>query len=139
MCNLSSTQKSSLEEDNSLNHSCVSPKNGLLGKCITRNQSHPLGMLSFGVLSSDQTFYIIGCKNLHLNIRDGVYCVGHGSLLVGGQLRNLGKFVYPTLSVSFRRYPIIRWSLLPGVSARRSKISFTGGKCVLGRGLNILA
>ena len=36
-----------------------------------------------------------------LNIRDCVSLVGHGSSVVGAPLRNLGKFVYPTLPVSF--------------------------------------
>ena len=41
------------------------------------------------------------CKNLALNIRECVSLVGHGSSVVGVQLRNVGKFVYPTLPVSF--------------------------------------
>ena len=47
--------------------------------------------------------------------------------------QNLGNFVLPTLPVSFGRDTKSRWSLLPGVYARGSKISNTGGKCVTGR------
>ena len=49
--------------------------------------------------------------------------------------QNLGKFVHPTLLVSFGRDTKSRWSLLPGVYARGSKRSHTGGKCVTCRGL----
>ena len=52
------------------------------------------------VRSSDQACYI-RCKNLALNISDCVSLVGHGSSVVGAPLRNLGKFVYPILPVSF--------------------------------------
>ena len=44
--------------------------------------------------------------------------------------RSLGNFVHPTLPVSFRRDAKSRWSLLPSVYARGSKMSHTGGKCV---------
>ena len=37
MCNLSWTPHSSLEKDNSLNHSCVSPKDGLFGVYLTKS------------------------------------------------------------------------------------------------------
>ena len=37
MCNLSATPHSSLEKDNSLNHSCVSPKMGCLDYTFTEN------------------------------------------------------------------------------------------------------
>ena len=36
-------------------------------------------------------------KNLAINIGDCVYLVRCGSSVVGAPLRNLGKFVYPTL------------------------------------------
>ena len=49
--------------------------------------------------------------------------------------QNLGKFVHPTLLVSFGRDTKSRWSLLPGVYARGSKRSHTGGKCVTCCGL----
>ena len=49
--------------------------------------------------------------------------------------QNLGKFVHPTLLVSFGRDTKSRWSFLPGVYARGSKRSHTGGKCVTCRGL----
>ena len=44
--------------------------------------------------------------------------------------QNLGNFVHPTLPVYFRRDSKSRWSLLPGVYARGSQISHTGGKCI---------
>ena len=50
--------------------------------------------------------------------------------------QNLGNFVHPTLPVSFGRDTKSRWSLLPGVYARGSKISHTRGKCVTCRGFN---
>ena len=49
--------------------------------------------------------------------------------------QNLGKFVHPTLLVSFGRDTKSRWFLLPGVYARGSKRSNTGGKCVTCCGL----
>ena len=65
--------------------------------------------------------------------------VGRGGSMVGGMpLRNLGKFVYPRLPVSFRCDTNSCWSLLSGVYARGSKISHTGGKCVTCHGLHIL-
>ena len=60
--------------------------------------------------------------------------LGHGSF--GGPLRNLGKFVYPTLPASFGRDSLSCWSLLSGVCARGSKRSHTGGKCVICLGLH---
>ena len=54
------------------------------------------------------------------------------------QLGNLGKFIYPTLPVSFGRDTKRCWSLLSGVYARGSKRSHTVGKCVTYRGLHIL-
>ena len=58
------------------------------------------------------------CKNLALDIRDCVSLVGRGSSVVGAPLRNLGKFVYPTLPASFGRdtnplFPYI-WCLCQG-------------------------
>ena len=50
--------------------------------------------------------------------------------------QNLGNFVHPTLPVSIGRDTKSRWSLLPGVYARGSKRSHTGGKSVTCRGLN---
>ena len=41
MCNLSWTPHSSLEKDNSLNHTCVSPSTGCL-EYTTKNLEHPL-------------------------------------------------------------------------------------------------
>ena len=58
-----------------------------------------------------------------------------GSSVVGAPLQNLGKFVYPTLPVSFGGDTKRHRSLLSGVYARVSKISHTGGKCVTCRGL----
>ena len=52
--------------------------------------------------------------------------------------QNLGKFVHPTLLVSFGRDTKSRWSLLPGVYARGSKRSHTGGKCVTCCGLRVV-
>ena len=49
--------------------------------------------------------------------------------------QNLGNFVHPTLPVSFGTDTKSSWSLLPGVYARGSKRSHTGGKCVTCRGL----
>ena len=67
-----------------------------------------------------------------LNIRYLVSLVGWGSSVVGAPLRNLGKFVYPhCMSVSFGSYTISRLALLYGVYARGSKISHTGGKCII--------
>ena len=50
-------------------------------------------------------------------------------------LRNLDKFVYPTLCFGLY-YNLSRWSLLSGVSTRGSVISNTGSKCVTCRGLH---
>ena len=61
----------------------------------------------------DQEERIIRCKNLAFYIRD---CV---SLCLSDETLNN------------------HWSLLPGVYARGSKISHTGGKCVTCRGLHI--
>ena len=47
---------------------------------------------------------------------------------------NLGNFVHHTLPVSFGRDTKSRWTLPPGVYARRSKMSHTGCKCVTCRG-----
>ena len=54
--------------------------------------------------------------------------------------QNLGKFVHPTLLVSFGRDTKSCWSLLPGVYARGrgSKRSHTGGKCVTCCGLRVV-
>ena len=41
------------------------------------------------------------CKNLDLNIRDCVSVMEHGSSVVEAPLRKLGKFIYPTMRVSF--------------------------------------
>ena len=59
---------------------------------------------SFRVRSLDQACYI-RCINLALDIRDCVSLVGRGSSVVGAPLRNLAKFVYPTLPVSFGDEP----------------------------------
>ena len=64
---------------------------------------------------------------LALNIRDCVSLVGRGSSMVGAPLRNLGKFVSPTLPVSFGGDTKSRWSLLSGVYARGSKNPTQGG------------
>ena len=52
--------------------------------------------------------------------------------------QNLGKFVHPALLVSFGRDTKSHWSLLPGVYARGSKRSHTGGKCVTCCGLRVV-
>ena len=76
----------------------------------------------------------VRCKNLALNIRDCVPPVGRCSSVVGASLRNLGKFVSPTLPVSLEADTESRWSLLFGVYARGSKISHNGGKRITCRG-----
>ena len=58
----------------------------------------------------------IRCNNLALTIRDCVSLVGCGSSVFGAPLRNLGKFVYPTLPASFGRDTISRWYFLYLVS-----------------------
>ena len=60
---------------------------------------------------------ILGVETwLSFNIR---YCIsGFGSSVIGAPLRNLGKFVYPTLPVSFGCDTISRWSLISCVHAR---------------------
>ena len=42
------------------------------------------------------------CKNIALNITDCVTLVGRDDSVDGAPLQNLSKFVYPTLSGSFR-------------------------------------
>ena len=60
-----------------------------------------------------------------------------GSNPIGSTLlRNFGNSVYPTLPVSVGGETKSRWSLLPGVNARGSKISHTGSKCVTCHGLH---
>ena len=44
---------------------------------------------------------LVWCKNLTLNIRVCFSLMGRGSSMVGAPLQNLGKFVYPSLPVSF--------------------------------------
>ena len=78
-------------------------------------------------------------KSLTLNIGDCVSIVGCGSSVVGAPLRNLGKFVYPTVPVSFGGDTESRRSVLSGVYTMGSKRSHSGGKCVTGRGLHVLA
>ena len=43
----------------------------------------------------------VTCKNLAVNISDCVSLVGRGSSVVGVPLRNLDKFIYPTMPGSF--------------------------------------
>ena len=74
---------------------------------------YPRGLLTSAVVSTPAWHSVVRgsilgpamlyfrCKNLALNIRECVSLVGHGSSVVGVQLRNVGKFVYPTLPVSF--------------------------------------
>ena len=54
---------------------------------------------SFGVRSPDQACGILGVD--WISTLETVSLVRHGSSVVGAPLRNLGKFVYPTLPVSF--------------------------------------
>ena len=61
-----------------------------------------------------------------LNISDCVSLLGRVGSMVGASFRNLGKFVYPTLPVSFGGDAKNRWSFPPVVSAMRSKRSHTG-------------
>ena len=51
MCNLSWTPHSSLEKDNSLNHSCFSPKMGCL-EYMTKNKSYNCLPTGIGMLTS---------------------------------------------------------------------------------------
>ena len=53
--------------------------------------AHPRGTPPFGVRSSAVDMLYFRCKDIVLNIRDGVSLVGRG-----WSVRNLGKFVYPT-------------------------------------------
>ena len=63
-----------------------------------------------------------------LNIRDCVPPLGRGSSVVGAQLLNLGKFVYPTLPVSFGSDTKSRWSRASIWCLHEgSKRSHTGG------------
>ena len=76
-------------------------------------------------------------KNLALNITDCVSLVGSGSSVVGALLRNLGKFVYHLLPVSFGRDTKSSWSVLSDVCDREGNIPH-GGNCVTCRELHVL-
>ena len=86
--------------------------------------ARPLGMPAIRVRAPDQEHGIIWCNNLALYIRD---CA---SLCLSDET------VYLCISDETLKS---RWFHLSGVSARGSKISHTGGKCVTCCGLHRLA
>ena len=108
----------------------------LCSLCTTRIDSNllvPLAIYSWiGGLTTEHVTYLLLSLSIIKKWGMAVQWLKHQTVnwLHVLLLQSLGNFFHLTLSVSFGRDSKSCWPLLPGVYARGSKRSHTGGRCV---------